>query len=274
MSTKENIILVPTDFKEQSFIALEQSYNIAHFTKSTIYLVHILGKGENKTEADEKLKKIAQEAAQKSKLTVKTIIEEGNPFVEINKIVERLSPLFVFMGLNSTTQGGIGTNAFRMVRECTAPVVTIKGKVHRDGCKTILLPLDLTKETREKVGKAIEFAKYYGASVQVLSVLDKEAETYENKLLSYSNQVKRFIQEKGIHCGNKTLRGKNIAEMIRDYAKEIDADIIMVMSKAELNFKEFFIGTTSQHLINISDIPVLSIRPMVRKDTTSYTSPY
>ena len=48
-----------------------------------------------------------------------------------------------------------------MVRESKHPVITIRGKVHRDGCKTILLPLDLTKETREKVNKAIELAKIF-----------------------------------------------------------------------------------------------------------------
>ncbi len=276
MSTKENSILVPTDFQEQSLIALSQSYNLARFTNSTIYLMHVFEKGEEKEAAEKKLNQLAKETQQKTSIEIKTILEEGNPFVEINKAIDRLEPLLVFVGLNSTisSKAILGQNSFRMVRESSSPVITIKGKVHRDGCKTILLPLDLTKETREKVGKAIEFAKYFGAKVQVLSVLHKGQEVYENKLLSYSNQVKRFIQEKGIACGNKTVRGKNIAELVVNYAKEIDADLIMIMTKAEVNLKEFFIGTTAQQLINMSTVPVLSIRPMVRKDTTTFTSPF
>ncbi len=236
----------------------------------------VVEKGMNKKEAEEKLNKLAQEVSQKSKTPVKVIVAEGNPFVEINKAVERLNPELVFVGLNSTInmKAILGNNAFRLVRECQAPVITIKGKQHRDGCKVILLPLDLTKETREKVGKAIEFAKYFDAKVQVLSVLDKSSETFENKLLSYSNQVKKYIREKGVACGNKTVRGKNVAEMVVNYSKEIDADLIMIMSKAELNLKEFFIGTTAQQIINTSSIPVLSIRPMKRKDTLSSVSPY
>ncbi len=276
MSAKENSILVPTDFQEQSLIALSQSYNLARFTHSKIFLMHVYDKPENKKEAEEKLNKLARETQEKTKIEVETILAQGNPFVEINKAIERMEPILVFIGLNSkmTSKGIIGQNAFRMVREVEAPVITIRGKAHRDGCKTILLPLDLTKETREKVGKAIEFAKYFGAKVQVLSILDKGQEVYENKLLSYSNQVKRYIQEKGVPCGNKTIRGKNIAEMVVNYAKEIDADLIMIMTKAEINFKEFFIGTTAQQVINLSTVPVLSIRPMARKDTTSFTSPF
>lgn len=276
MSAKEKIILVPTDFKEQSLIALSQSHNLARFTGSKIYLLHVVGEGEDKKEATEKLNTLAKETQEKAKVEVKSILAQGNPFVEIIKAVDRLDPILVFIGLNSISppKAILGLNAFRMVRECTAPVITVKGKAHREGCKTILLPLDLTKETREKVGKAIEFAKYYGAKVQVLGVLDKAAEVYENKLLAYSNQVKQFIRENGVAAGNKTVRGKNIAEMVVQYGKEIEADLIMIMSKGELNFKEFFIGTTAQQIINISDIPVISIRPMVRKDTTSFASPF
>ena len=276
MSEKENCILVPTDFEEQSLIALSQCYNLARFTRSTIYLMHVFEKQEDKEAATAKLEALAKETHQKSGLAVKTILGSGNPFVEINKTRDSLNPVLIFIGLTSTfsAKGVLGQNAFRLVRESEAPVITIRGKVHRDGCKTILLPLDLTKETREKVGKAIEFAKYYGAKIQVLSVLNKSQEVYENKLLAYSNQVKRFIQEKGVECGNKTVRGKNIVELINSYAKEVDADLIMIMSKAELNFKEYFIGTTAQQLIGTSEIPVLSIRPMVRKDTSTFATPY
>lgn len=276
MTDKEKIILVPIDFNEQSLIALGQSYNIAKFTGAKIYLIHVIDDPKEKNTATEKLTALAKTTQEKAGVEVKSIIAKGNPFTKIIKAVERLNPILVFIGLNSISppKAILGQNAFRMVRECTAPVITVKGKTHREGCKTILLPLDLTKETREKVGKAIEFAKYYRAKIQVLAVLDKTPEVYENKLLKYSNQVKNFIRENGIPAGNKTVRGKNIAQMVVDYAKEIDADLIMIMSKAELNFKEFFIGTTAQRIINMSEVPVLSIRPMVRKDTTSFTSPF
>lgn len=274
MSLKEKIVLVPIDFKDQSLIALGQSFALAKFTESKIYLMHVIDKQEDKSAATEKLNKLAKETQAQSGIEVKSLLALGNPFVEINKAIEKFAPVLVFIGLNPIPKGLLGSNAFRLVRESESAVITVKGNKHRDGCKTILLPLDLTKETREKVGKAIEYAKYYGAKIQILAVLNKSAEVYENKLLAYSNQVKKFIRENGVPCGNKTARGKNIAEMVVNYAKEIDADLIIIMSKAELNFKEFFMGTTAQQIVNLSPIPVLSVRPMVRKDTTSFASPF
>jgi hypothetical protein len=42
------------------------------------------------------------------------------------------------------------------------------------------------------------------------------------------------------------------------------------MTQKELEWTEYLIGTESQQIINESEIPVCSIRPMVRKDTTEF----
>ena len=58
--------------------------------------------------------------------------------------------------------------------------------------------------------------------------------------------------------------------MVLDYGKDVDADLVLIMTKAELSLKELFVGTVAQRVINECDIPVLSFRPMVRKDTTAW----
>ena len=160
-----------------------------------------------------------------------------------------------------------------MVRESKHPVITIRGKVHRNGCKNILVPLDLTKETREKIDRAVELAKLFGADIRVVSVLSQKDEESENKLISYSNQVWKHIKDQGVRATIKTVRGSDISKIVMDYAYEVEADLILIMSKDKLNLKEFFLGTTAQRIINESEVPVLSIRPIERKDTTVFV-PY
>jgi len=274
MSNSTNSILVPIDSTEQTIIALNQSYNLARLTQSKIVLLTV-DEDDNSVAAQKKLAELAKEAAEKTGCVVETMIRKGNVYEEINKVADVLNPLLV-VGLTSKISLNkiIGKNAFKMVRESKHPVITIRGKVHRDGCKTILLPLDLTKETREKVDKAIKLAKQFDATIRIISILTQKDEESENKLISYSNQVWKRIKEEGVRCTVKTLRGSDPAEMILGYAHEVEADLILIMSKAELNVREFFIGTTAQRIINESDIPVLSYRPMERKDTTTFTTPY
>jgi len=273
MSNPTNCILVPIDSTEQTVIALSQSYNLARLTNSKIVLLSV-DEGEPPF-VQKKLDELAKEASVKSGQPVEIMIRKGNVYEEINKVADVLNPLFVMIGLTSKISLSkiIGQNAFKMVRESKHPVITIRGKVHRDGCKTILLPLDLSKETREKVNKAIELAKIFNADIRVISILTETNEEAENKLISYSNQVWKYIKDQDVRCTIKTLRGHDIPQMVLDYGHEVEADLILIMSKAELSMKEFFIGTVAQRIINESDIPVVSYRPMERKDTSVFT-PY
>ena len=271
MSDKpQDSILVPIDSTEQTIIALQQTYNLARLTNSKIVLMSV-DEGEPPF-VQNRLAECAKEASAKSGQPVETMMREGNVYEEIIKVADVINPIFIVIGLSSKITAGkiIGKNAFKMVRESRHPIITIRGKEHREGCKTILLPLDLTKETREKVDKAIALAKLFNATIRVISIMNTTDEEFENKLISHSNQVWKRIKEEGIKCSIKTLRGKDVAQMVLDYGKEVDADLIMIMSKAELSVKEFFIGTVAQHIINESEIPVLSYRPMERKDTTVF----
>ncbi len=272
-NTASHSILVPIDSTEQTIIALHQSYNLARLTNSKIVLLSI---DEDDTKnVQKRLDELAKEASEKSGQPTETMIRKGNVYEEINKVADVINPMFIMIGLTSKINISkiIGKNAFKMVRESNHPVITIRGKHHRDGCKVILLPLDLSKETREKVTKAIELAKLFNATIRVISILTQNDEEAENKLISYSNQVWKYIKEEGVRCSIKTLRGQDIPQMILDYGKEVEADLILIMSKAELSMREFFIGTVAQRIINESEIPVLSYRPMERKDTSVFT-PY
>lgn len=272
--TSVNSILVPIDSTEQTMIALSQSYNLARLTNSKIVLLSV--DDDQSAAVKKKLDELAKVASQKSGQPVETMIRQGNVYEEINKVADVLNPLFIMIGLTSKLAIGniMSKNAFKMVRESKHPVISIRGQVHRDGCKTILLPVDLSKETREKVSKAVMLAKLFNADVRVISILTERDEDSENKLISYSNQVWKFIKDQDIRCTIKTLRGHDIPKMVLDYGREVEADLILIMSKAELSMKEMFIGTVAERIINESEIPVLSFRPMPRKDTTVFTNPY
>jgi nucleotide-binding universal stress UspA family protein len=270
---KKNYILVPIDSTEQTRIALKQSYNLARYTNSEIVILHVFEKDE--TKEVEEMTALAQTAEKESGLTVKVRYASGNVFAETMKVADELEPVIIVLGLTSkmSTKNIIGHSASKFIRESKHPVLSIRGKDHRDGCESILLPLDLTKETRQKVDKAIEFAKYFNAAIRILSVFSLKDSEYENKILAYSHQVKSYIKSKGIPCTNKSLPSDDIAQAVVDYAEKIEADLIMIMTKSELNFKEFLIGTIAQRIVDESRVPVISLRPA--KDTSTVVfNPY
>lgn len=256
--SKSNI-LVPVDFSKQSHIALGQSYNLAKHTNSTIVLLHVNDGSEKDPQG--KLDALGQEVAVKSGLPARTMIVKGNVYKQILQVAEKIDAAFIVIGYSSSKV------AMKLIKKSPRPLITIKGENHRNGCENIVLPLDLTKETRQKVVKAIEFAKFFKSTIRVISVRLVEDRKHENKLIAYSHQVQRYIKSKFVPCTIKTLEGTDIAKLVIDYAHEEKADLIMIMSQQELSLKDLFVGTTAQKIVKLSDVPVLSIRPTKGKST-------
>ncbi|MCW3084498.1 MAG: universal stress protein UspA-like protein [Bacteroidetes bacterium] len=295
MIQSTNKILVPIDFSEQSLIALEQSYNLAKEYKAEISLLYVIeevgmlikffSKEQHDTmkkDIQKQLDKLAADITKKHKITINTFIAKGAVYEKINEVAELINASMIVMGTNGE-QGlkkkFIGSNALRVIRESKIPVITIKGKAHRNGCKNIVLPLDLSKETREKVSYAIELSRLFGGAViRVVSVLFTTDEFVVNRITRQLGQVKAFLEKENVECTAEIIKGikgeETLAENILEYAIKVDGDLIMVMTQQEVDFTHYFIGSSAQEIINNSKIPVLSIRPSVKKDTTAFPNPY
>ena len=290
-----NKILVPTDFSEQCNIALEQSYNLAREYNAEITLLYViedsgmLAKLFSKEQHDdlrkniqEQLDKLAANAENESKITVNTLIAKGVVYEKISEVAELIGATMIIMGTNGgegLKKRFIGSNALRVARESKIPLITIKGKQHRKGCKNIVLPLDLTKQTREKVNKSIELSKlFHGAAVRVVSVLFTTDEFLVNRLTRQLGQVKTFLEKEGVECTAEIIKSikskETLAQNILEYANQVDGDLIMIMTQQELEFTKYFIGSAAQEIIHHSTIPVMSITPIERKDTSLFSNPY
>ncbi|MFY9311013.1 MAG: universal stress protein [Bacteroidia bacterium] len=290
-----NKILVPVDFSEQSLIALDQSYNLAKEYHAEITLLYVIEDNgvfaklfSNEQHEDirkniqDQLDTLAADVEKKRQITVNTLIARGTIYEKIAEVAELINATMIIMGTNGSDgnlkKRFIGSNALRVTRESKIPVITIKGKHHRNGCKNIILPLDLTKETREKVTKAVELSKlFHGAAVRVVSVLFTTDEFLVNRLTRQLGQVKAFLEKEGVECSAEIIKGmkgkETLAENVIEYAKQAEGDLIMIMTQQEVDFTELFIGSAAQEIINHSPIPVYSIRPIKRKDTTVFV-PY
>jgi nucleotide-binding universal stress UspA family protein len=72
-----------------------------------------------------------------------------------------------------------------------------------------------------------------------------------------------------VNCTNKSIPAKDVAESIVDYANKNECDLIVQMNKRDLSLGEMFSGTMSQKIVDISNIPVLTINPMKRESLST-----
>jgi len=282
MAIFKNHILVPIDFSEQSLIALGQSVNFARITRASLTLIYVIeeqfhlpfvkAKEDKVLEKNirKELEKISSETHLKHAVKTDFIIAHGKVYEEIQKAARKFKSSLIIMGTNGSIgiKRFIGSNALRVIREAPCAVITIKGKKHRPGCKNILLPLDVSKETKEKISKAIELAGLYGSHIHLMSVLTTDDEFIVNKLKRQMSSVENFIKEQNVSCSHEFVKGDDVAEEISKYAKKIKADLVILMTQKEMGWTDMFLSDDAQKVLNDTEVPVLSIRPDPRKNTT------
>ena len=230
-------------------------------------------------EITNKLKSIAEKYTEEKNINVQYILEHGKVYNKILEIAKRFNVKFIVIGKNTKTSNNrfIGSNTLTVIRQSSIPVLTIpypderilknpdfKNAINR-GYKNILLPLDLTKETTQKVNTAIEIAKQHNANINIISVKTNDIDNItQTKLLLQLDRVQQFISKQNIPCSTNLITkndDESIAQTITDYAIKNKMDIIIIMTQQEKNWTKLFIGSTAQEIINISQIPVLSIIP-------------
>ena len=285
-------ILVPIGFSEQSIVALGQAFNLAKIKNSDVVLLSVIEgqsmieslflddkSDELKGKVKSKLEDIASVYSAKYGVDTDTMVAKGRVYEEVNKVADMISADLIVMGTNGVNSKSkfIGSNAEKVVRLSKCPVITIKGKSHRDGCENIILPLDLEKQTKEKVTYALEYARYWDATIRIVSVVLRDNNEVRAKLINNIKQVEQFILDAGVKCTSEIVEGekkRNLGDFVFDYEKKFDADMIMIMTKKEELTLSNNISVTARYIINNSDIPVMSIRPKEVKHITGPTTAF
>lgn len=280
----DKTILIPIDFNTKSLIALEQTYNLGRLFNLELILLYVyeelsvlskIFSGNQHDDIAESIKKqldaLAEETRKKSGLEITTMLARGKINAKILEVAEMVRAKFIVMGTNGQNDDDgikktIGANTHRVVRHSKCPVITINGKHHHNGIRSILLPIDLTLESRQKVASAIEFSKQFHSDIHVVSVLWSQKDIrISSRLSAQLKQVEEFITSKGVRCTAEIIKAKSEKEhvqLIFDYAeKQGDVDLIMIMTQKETGFIEYFIEPDAQEIIRSSDIPVMSITP-------------
>ena len=286
-------ILVPIGFSKQSLIALGQACNLAKIKQSKVVLLSVIEEqsmieslflddktDELKNKVQLKLENIAEEYQARYSIDIDVMVAKGRVYEQVNEVSQLISADLIVMGTNGAStrvKKFIGSNAERVVRLSRCPVITIKGDYHRDGCQNIVLPLDLEKETKEKVTYALEYARYWNATIRVVSVVLKNNSEAREKLSKNLIQVKNFITNANVECTAELLEGEEkqtLGDFVFNYQKKVDADLIIIMNKKEeLSFTNN-ISVTARYIINNSHVPVMSIRPKDKRHITRPTTAF
>ena len=268
-------IIVPIDFSNESMEGLSLAITLAKSIPAVIEMVYVQ---KNKNEfyhiAQEKEQELAEKKFQKileqykpklpENTELKYIIKKGKIYREVVNQAHSFNDSFIV----SSTHGAsgfekffLGSNTFKIITATTRPVFTIRDTISPKEINNIILPLDTSHDTRQKVPFTAEIANFCKAKVHILSVCQTLNKEFEKKLNGFSKQTCEYLEKQNIQYVSELRSGKNITALTLEYSEEVGADLISIMTEQSLAFSGIVIGGNAQEILNKSDLPVLSITP-------------
>jgi len=131
-----------------------------------------------------------------------------------------------------------------------------------NGYKKILIPIDTSGNSRQKVNYTLELAKKFGSSVHAIALLTHSEESEKPAMELILHQIKKLAKEKGVEYDSEVIMDvKNRATATVAEVEKSKADLVIIMTDQDAELSGFFLGPYSQQVIHLSKIPVVAIKP-------------
>jgi nucleotide-binding universal stress UspA family protein len=277
-------ILVAIDGSESSTHALKESFKLATNEDSWITAVSVAPpyKGDLAMTAIGNIQKAikdpykkalseAEKIAKKENVSIKTVCEEGEPYIAIVDLADAEKCDLIVTGRKGVSRIErvlMGSVTARIIGHSHTDVLVVPEDT-KIGWKRVLLPTDGSKYSDVSANKAIELVKSYDGEIKALSVVDVPEEflvrapgAVENlvkKAKKMVEDIKKKASSKGVRAEGFVREGEAF-KVIIDIAKDQKTDSIIIGSHGRTGIKRLLMGSVTERVIGHAPCPVLVVK--------------
>lgn len=272
-------ILVPTDFSEQAENALRVAADLARHHNAAINLLHMLdlplqlvdavsGKKSELPEAlffmklaHQKFETIMRDPYLEGLAIEETAAFDG-AFEGIMDYVHKYNSDLIVMGSQGDSglhEFFIGSNAEKVLRNATIPVLIIKNRHEKFEVNNFIYALDFQAENHNAFKQVIHFAKINDATLHTLYV---NTPGDFRSTQEVEQQMQQFMKEEGA-VDNYTLNIYNdttIQSGILHFAETVRAGLVGIATHGRKGLAHFLNSSLSEGLVNHAQRPVITFR--------------
>ncbi len=278
MKKDKKYILVPIDFMEPSKRAAAYAVSLAKQLNSEVCLLHIIETSgliskffesgnllvKITDHAKEQLHELLKELEQiEQSVKITSRVERGKRYERILHVANDIDARMIILGENhqgDEAQKDLGSTVFHVTLKSVVPVLTLKGK-GREPIQSIVVPLDLSQGNKKQIYSALVYGLNYKVKVYLVSSLIPGVQVKQSLIYKKMRNAKDTLEQNGVETEIQIFEKdkRPSYQLVLDYAEEIDAGMILLMTHKEGYNYDNYIGAFAHHLINRSTIPVLSL---------------
>ena len=262
-------VLVPHDFTTVADCAVTHAAKIAKSFDGEVYLLHVVSKTKEVEAAKEKLTKLVEQADNKYGVNTHVIVRIGNIFDDIGDVATEIGAGYIVMGTHGATgmQKIMGSHALKVISHSKVPFVIVQEKEPSDTdvYDDIVLPIDHSDVTKQKLTIAASIAQHFNSKIHIFSAKEND-QFLQTKLDRELTFAKKYFAEKEISYSIEGAEqsGGFKKQLIR-FAARINADMIAIVNTREGSLLPDFFGSEEQEVIaNDAEIPVIITNPTHR----------
>lgn len=270
--TKKKFI-VPFDFTEVAESAIEHAMVTAEVVGADVHLLHVVSKKDGIKEAKQKLEKAVEEAnssTQSEGVEIISHVRVGNIFDDIAEFALEIGAELIFMGTHGAHgwQHITGSHALKVVTNSPTPFIVVQeAKINKSGYNDIIVPLDLHKETKQKLTLVANMAKYFNSRVHVI-IPDETDEFLKHTVKANIIFANKFFGERNIEVTTKLAPSKDFDKQVITHAVKVNAGLIAIMNIQKHQLLGVFGASHEQYMItNDAKVPILIVNPINATNT-------
>ena len=254
-------LVVLTDFSAESLFAVHHAKEICRMLdKQITFLYFDNSKGEDESLLQEKFNTLVAAEG----LVAQLKILKDKPDKAFEEIVPIINGVFAIAAINSEDKNSLFAPAklLKILHHSRIPYLLVSADLKEPELyKRLVLPVDSTKESKEKVLWASYFGRFNEAKVSVLA-----AKLKDEYLLKYLNNNLKFINkmfnnfEVNYEIIKTTQKQDNIDSYALDYAVENKAGLIIILTTESYSLLDILKGPRELKIItNKYKLPVLCL---------------
>jgi len=272
-----NLILVAIDFSKASLHALKYAIFFANQVEADVLMIWV----DNQSTTENIFSDASAELRDESKRALKDIVEQHAPLLKKGKLSFKLRKGKVYFeiaqqarmnkanliisgthGVTGYEKFWIGSNAYRIVTNAPCPVITVRNQYDfSSGINNIVLPIDSTKNTLQKIPFTIKLAEYFNSNIHMLAMYSTTLKSLHKKVDNSANHTKKILDKHKIECSCSSIFADNITKSAIEYSNNINAELICMMTEQDTTASNILLGEFAQQMVNNSLIPICSIHP-------------
>ncbi len=269
IEVKQGPIIVPWDFSDVAEYALQHAIMYARHMGGEILLLHIVKKDKEIPMTTIRFQTLVEDIKKKYNFKPGFIIREGNIFSTISEIADTTSAKLVIMGTHGIKgmQKLTGSYALKVITGTNSPFIVVQTSPSSDTVKTIVFPVDHTRESKQKLKQAKILATHFP---HVRFKICKQAliPSTINQRNTTTNiaYIKSYFRQCNIEHDVVNLDCTDLIDGTLKYVAVTQPDLVVILTTKNISLGDYMLGAEEQKVIaNEARIPVMCINPMKMK---------